>query len=130
MCLWDQHDQQKTNLINFPMQILVLLIVCADICSHTILPANSQGTHGGLVYRHFTKPRQIPYLFLLVTIVTLYSWGDSRLICSLWMQIPLLSFTIENANSFRSKTSLKHSKLCINHQIVFVLDVVVLLYVI
>ena len=129
MCLWDQHNQQSTNLINFPMQILDLLIFRADTCSHTILPANSQGTHGGLVYRHFTKPRQISYLFFLVTIVTLYSRGDSRLICSLGMQIPSLSFAIENANTFRSKTSPKHSHMCINHSTMFEVDVV-LLYVI
>lgn len=94
----------NTNLINFPMQILDLLISCADTCSHTVRPANSRGTHGGLVCRHFTKPRKNSYLFLLVTIVTLYSRGDSRLICSLGMQIPSLSFAIENANTFRSKT--------------------------
>lgn len=106
---------RNTNLINFLMQILDLLILCADTCSHTILPANSQGTHGGLVHRHFAKLRQISCLFCLVTIETLYSRGDSRLIFSLGMQIPPLSFAIENANTFRSKTSLKHSKMCINH---------------
>lgn len=112
MCLWDQHNRQNTNLINFPMQILDLLIFCADTCSHTIPHANSQGTHGGLVHRHFTQPGQISCLFFLVTIETLYSRGDSRLICRLGMQIPSLSFAIENANTFRSKTLLKHSKMC------------------
>jgi len=100
-CVWDQHNQLNSNLINFTMQILNLLIFCADTCSHTISPANSQEAQGGLVYRHFTKPSQISYLFFLVTMATLYSRGDSRLICSLGMQIPSLSLAIENANTFR-----------------------------
>lgn len=100
----------KANLINFPAQILDLLIFCADTCSHTIFPANSQGTCGGLVYGHFTKPRQIPYLFFfLVTIVTLYPWGDSWLICSLGMQIPSLSFAIENANTFSKQKDISET---------------------
>lgn len=45
------------------MQILDLLIFCADICSHTSLLSSSQGTHGGLVYRHLTKTRQISLFF-------------------------------------------------------------------
>lgn len=58
------------------------------------------------------SPGKFHVYFFLVTIETLYSRGDSRLICRLGMQIPLLSFAIENANTFRSKTSRKHSKMC------------------
>lgn len=64
---WDQDEQQNSNLINFPLQILDWLIICADACSHITLHTNSQGTHGSLVCRHLTKPRQIPfYLFFLM----------------------------------------------------------------
>lgn len=42
--------------------------------------------------------------------MTLYSGGDSRLLCSLGMQIPSLSFTIENANTFENEASIKHSQ--------------------
>lgn len=106
----EQHSQQLANLINFPMQILGLLIFCADSCSHTTLFADSWGTHNTLVYRHFTGLRQNPYLFfllLLVTIVTLYSREESRLTRHLRIKIPAAGFVIDNANKFTRKTPLK-----------------------
>lgn len=62
------------------------------------------------------------FIFFLVALETLYSWGGRRLTCTLEMEILSLSFTIENANTFRSRMSLKHSEIWINHQTVFALS--------
>lgn len=62
------------------------------------------------------------FIFFLVALETLYSWGGGGLTCTLEMEILSLSFTIENANTFRGRMSLKHSEIWINHQTVFALS--------
>lgn len=59
------------------------------------------------------------FIFFRVALETLYSLGGGGLVCTLEMEILSLSFTIENANTFRSRMSLKHSGIWINHQPVF-----------
>lgn len=77
----------------------------------------------GIWESHFTKPRRNSclsfFFFCLVALETLYSLGGGGLVCTLEMEILSLSFTIENANTFRSRMLLKHSGIWINHPLVF-----------
>lgn len=55
------------------------------------------------------SPGKFHVYFFLVALETLYVLGGGGLVCTLEMEILSLSFTIENANTFRSRMSLKHS---------------------
>lgn len=113
ICSCEGPWQPNTTLIDFQMQILSLLIFYAD-------------THEGHMEVLCTDTSQSPgkfhVYFFLIALETLYSWGGGGLVCTLEMEILSLSFTIENANTFRSKMSLKHSEIWINHQTMFALS--------
>lgn len=49
--------------------------------------------------------------FCFVALEIFYSWGGGGPVRTLEMEILSLSFTIENANTFRSRMSLKHSEI-------------------
>lgn len=57
------------------------------------------------------SPGKIHVYFFFVALETLYSWGGGGPVRTLEMEILSLSFTIENANTFRSRMSLKHSEI-------------------
>lgn len=48
---WDEHNQQNTNLINFLLQIMDLLIFYADTCSHTGLLSRRKGLPVQTLYK-------------------------------------------------------------------------------
>lgn len=77
---------RKPNPMNFPMQILDLLIFFADICSHTSRRL-SRNPRRPCVTDISQSPGTFHIYFPPVATETLYSRGDGALTCSLGMQI-------------------------------------------
>lgn len=77
---------RKPNPINFPMQILDLLIFFADICSHTSRRL-SRNPQRPCVTDISQSPGAFHIYFSPVATETLYSRGDGVLMWSLGMQI-------------------------------------------
>lgn len=102
--------------------------VCKDRSNRTrtsstskwnILLINLPRTHEEHMEATSHSPGEYRVYFFFVAMETVYSLGGRGLLCTLEMEILLLSLTIENANTFRSRMSLKHSGIWINHQPVF-----------
>lgn len=112
-CSCKRPSQPNTTVFDFQMQILSLLIFYAD---------THEGHMEALCTDASQRPGKIHVYFFHVALETLYSWGGGGLVRTLEMEILSLSFTIENANTFRSRMSLKHSEIWINHQTMFALS--------
>lgn len=101
-CVCRRPLQPNTTFIDFQMQILSLLIYHPDTHEEHMEALCADTSQ---------SPGKIHVYYFLVAWETLYSWGGGGLVCILEMEILSLSFTIENANTFRSRMSLKHSEI-------------------